>query len=144
MISATHAHTGPVIPGFKMRYNPTGKSADILSSYISKLPVLIAKSITDANNALTPAQISFGVGHEESISFNRRFFMTDGTVGWNPGKLNPKIIKPAGPIDPDVAVLYSETLTGKPISTYVNFALHLDMLVEMKFLLIFLLHSQYI
>lgn len=126
MISATHAHTGPVIPGFKMRYNPTGKSAEILDSYISKLPGLIAKSITEANNALQPAQISFGLGHEESISFNRRFFMTDGTVGWNPGKLNPKIIKAAGPIDPDVAVLYSETLTGKPISTYVNFALHLD------------------
>ncbi len=52
--------------------------------------------------------------------------MTDGTVGWNPGKLNPKIIKPAGPIDPEVIVLYSETLTGKPVSTYVNFALHLD------------------
>jgi hypothetical protein len=52
--------------------------------------------------------------------------MTDGTVGWNPGKLNPKIIKPAGPIDPEVIVLYSESLTGKPLSTYVNFALHLD------------------
>ena len=52
--------------------------------------------------------------------------MTDGTVGWNPGKLNPKIIKPAGPIDPDVLVLYAETLDGKPIFTYVNFALHLD------------------
>ena len=35
--------------------------------------------------------------------------MTDGTVGWNPGKLNPKILKPAGPIDPDVAVVYFES-----------------------------------
>ena len=33
--------------------------------------------------------------------------MTDGTVGWNPGKMNPMIIKPAGPIDPDVSVLYA-------------------------------------
>ncbi|MEJ7767258.1 MAG: neutral/alkaline non-lysosomal ceramidase N-terminal domain-containing protein [Chitinophagaceae bacterium] len=126
MISATHAHTGPVIPTFKMRYHPTGKSAEILTAYIAALPGLIAKSITEADQALQPAQIYFGLGHEESISFNRRFFMTDGTVAWNPGKLNPKIIKPAGPIDPDVVVLYSESLTGKPISTYVNFALHLD------------------
>ncbi|MEP6595738.1 MAG: neutral/alkaline non-lysosomal ceramidase N-terminal domain-containing protein [Ginsengibacter sp.] len=126
MISATHAHTGPVIPTSKSRYNSTGKSAEILAAYIATLPDLIAKSILEANLALKPAQIYFGLGHEESISFNRRYFMTDGTVGWNPGKLNPKIIKPAGPIDPDVAVLYSETLTGNPISTYVNFALHLD------------------
>jgi neutral ceramidase len=126
MISATHTHTGPVIPKKDNRDNPTGKSAEILTSYISKLPGLIAESVRQANDALKPAKISFGLGHEESISFNRRFFMTDGTVGWNPGKLNPKIIKPAGPIDPDVFVLFSETNEGKPISTYVNFALHLD------------------
>jgi hypothetical protein len=52
--------------------------------------------------------------------------MTDGTVGWNPGKMNPKIIKPAGPIDPEVFVLFAETADGKPVSTYVNFAVHLD------------------
>ncbi len=126
MISATHAHTGPVIPKKDGRDSPTGKSAEILNLYISKLPGLIAESIKQANDALQPAKISFGLGHEESISFNRRFFMTDGTVGWNPGKLNPKIIKPAGPIDPDVSVLYAETNDGKPISTYVDFALHLD------------------
>jgi neutral ceramidase len=126
MISATHSHTGPVIPKKIDRYNITGKSAEMLAEYISKLPGLIAESIKLANNALVPAIISFGRGHEESISFNRRFYMTDGTVGWNPGRLNPKIIKPAGPIDPDVLVLYAETLDNKPISTYVNFALHLD------------------
>ncbi len=126
MISATHAHTGPVIPKKDGRDAPAGKSADILSNYISKLPGLIAESIKQANDNLQPAKISFGLGHEETISFNRRFFMTDGTVGWNPGKMNPKIIKPAGPIDPDVFVLYSEANDAKPISTYVNFALHLD------------------
>ena len=126
MIGATHSHTGPVIPYSGSFDNPKGKSAEILVQYISKLPLLIAESVEQANKALQPAKISFGMGHEESISFNRRFFMTDGTVGWNPGKLNPKIIKPAGPIDPDVSVLYSETIEGNPISTYVNFALHLD------------------
>jgi hypothetical protein len=52
--------------------------------------------------------------------------MKDGTVGWNPGKLNPMINKPAGPIDPEVGVLYAESLAGQPLSTFVNFALHLD------------------
>jgi neutral ceramidase len=126
MICATHAHTGPILSSSSLLYTAKGESTEILETYLSKLPVLIAESIIKAYEDLKPANISFGLGHEESISFNRRFFMKDGTVGWNPGKLNPLIIKPAGPIDPDVAVLYAETIDGKAISTYVNFALHLD------------------
>ncbi|MGI8636947.1 MAG: neutral/alkaline non-lysosomal ceramidase N-terminal domain-containing protein [Segetibacter sp.] len=126
MIGATHSHTGPVIPSFRESYITQTKTAQILAGYIAKLPSLIAESIQRANAALKPAKISFGLGHEETISFNRRYFMTDGTVGWNPGKLNSKIVKPAGPIDPDVSVLYAETIDGIPISTYVNLALHLD------------------
>jgi len=126
MVSATHSHTGPVIPQKINPYNITGKTAEIHKKYISELPSLIAESVKLANAALVSAKTSIGIGQEESISFNRRFFMTDGTVGWNPGKMNPKIIKPAGPIDPEVFVFYAETPDGKPISTYVNFAVHLD------------------
>ena len=126
MIGATHSHTGPVILDEENKDKMRGKNSKIQDEYLSKLPGLIAESIIKANSALMPAKISVGLGHEESISFNRRFFMTDGTVGWNPGKMNPNIIKPAGPIDPDVFVLYAETTDGDPISTYVNFALHLD------------------
>jgi hypothetical protein len=66
-----------------------------------------------------------GVGHEERLSFNRRFFMQDGTVGWNPGKLNPKIVRPAGPIDPEVNVVAFNG-DGGTAATYVNFAVHPD------------------
>ena len=126
MVSATHSHTGPVIPSPGNINSSQGNIPEVLSSYISKLPELICESIIMANTNLKSARLSFGRGNEETISFNRRFFMTDGTVGWNPGKLNPMIIKPAGPIDPDVAVLYAESVEGKPLLTYVNFALHLD------------------
>jgi len=126
MISATHSHTGPVILSSTNMYSTEGSMGDLLRSYMKDLPGKIAESIIQANERTKPAHLSFGKGHEESISFNRRFFMTDGTVGWNPGKLNPKIIKPAGPIDPEVGVLYAESSDGKPLSTYVNFALHLD------------------
>src|SRR5262249_49780762 len=47
-------------------------------------------------------------------------------VSWNPRKQHPDIVKPAGPIDPDVGVLYFESLREKPIATYVNFAMHPD------------------
>jgi hypothetical protein len=70
--------------------------------------------------------VSAGRGREESVSFNRRFFLRDGTVGWNPGKLNPNIVRPAGPIDPELPVLLFESDAGEPIATYVNFALHQD------------------
>ena len=52
--------------------------------------------------------------------------MKDGTVGWNPGKLNPNIVRVAGPIDPEVRVLFFEGDNKKPLATYVNFAMHLD------------------
>jgi len=126
MISATHTHTGPTIPRGTKRDKAKSQAGKLLARYLEDLHGRIALSIEQANNRLQPADISVAVGYEDSISFNRRFFMTDGTVGWNPGKLNPKIIKPAGPIDPAVAVVYLESMDGKPISTYVNFANHLD------------------
>ncbi len=126
MISATHSHTGPVIPSPSNMYTMDGRMGDLLKSYMEDLPGLVVECIRRAIEEAGPARLSFGRGKEETISFNRRFFMTDGTVGWNPGKLNPGIIKPAGPIDPEVGVLYAESVEGKPISTFVNFALHLD------------------
>jgi hypothetical protein len=61
--------------------------------------------------------------------------MTDGTVGWNPGKLNPRILKPAGPIDPEVAVLLFESSSKghQPLAAYVNYAVHLDNIGGLKF-----------
>ena len=124
MVSATHSHTGPVMPKKIDRYKNLNNETYV--KYLSELPGLIAESARLANSALVISRLSIGKGYEETISFNRRFFMTDGTVGWNPGKMNPEIIKPAGPIDPEVFVLYAETPEGKPVSTYVNFAVHLD------------------
>jgi hypothetical protein len=52
--------------------------------------------------------------------------MKDGGFGWNPGKGNPLILRPAGPIDPDVPVIAFEGPAGERLATYVNYALHLD------------------
>src|SRR5207237_9716596 len=65
------------------------------------------------------------LGREEGLAFNRRYHMADGTVGWNPGKKNPKIVKPAGPTDPSVTLLVLET-KDKPLACFVNFAMHSD------------------
>ena len=133
MISATHAHTGPILTGGSSRDAALGGSAEAARQYNASLPEKIARSVREAESRLTPVKTLAGVGREENLSYNRRFFMKDGTVGWNPGKLNPNIVKPAGPIDPDVAVLYFEAALKKPVATYVNFAMHLDTVGGMQY-----------
>jgi hypothetical protein len=126
MISATHSHTGPLLMGGTARDAAFGGTLPSAQQYFRSLPARIAEAIVQAEKDLQPARMLSGKGREETISFNRRFHMKDGTVGWNPGKRNPNIVKPAGPIDPEVSVLYFESLSGEPLATYVNFALHLD------------------
>jgi hypothetical protein len=122
MISATHTHTGPVLD----RHHRFGGQSDLVRDYLAGLPAKIAEAVRRAESGLTPARAFTARGREESIAFNRRYHMTDGTVGWNPGKLNPRILKPAGPIDPEVPIVYLESTGGQPLATYVNYAVHLD------------------
>ena len=126
MISATHSHTGPIVD----TKNRFGGQSDLVKSYRASLPARIAEAVRQAESRLTAVTLSAARGRESSIAFNRRFHMKDGTVGWNPGKGNPLILKPAGTIDPDVPVLYFETADKKPVATYVNYAVHLDNIGE--------------
>jgi hypothetical protein len=117
-------------------------------NYTEQLPKSIARAVRQAGGRLTPARIAYGCKNEPDVSFIRRFWMKDGTVGWNPGKLNPNILRPIGTVDPQVNVVYAETpdtrphaiqdqvapdgshrdaaSDSKPLLTYVNFAMHPD------------------
>lgn len=127
-IHATHTHTGPAtIGGF-------GVPPD--SDYLQALPGKVAASVRQAVSTLAPGRIGFGVGKEAGVSFNRRYLMKDGTVRTNPGagdawekiigKGNPDIVKPSGPIDPEVVVVRIEGEKGKLRAILVSFACHLD------------------
>ena len=126
MISATHTHTGPALARDSVRDNQDGGSSDPSQKYTLELPSRIAQAVTEANGKLTGVRVSYTKEHEDRLSFCRRFWMKDGTVGWNPGKLNQNIIRPVSPIDPEVGVVYFETADKKSLLTYVNFALHAD------------------
>ena len=126
MISATHSHTGPVILEEGSPNKLEGEMLVIARKYAEDLPDKIAESVKLAAAALKPVRVSAGIGREPSLAFNRRFYMKDGSVGWNPGKLNPEIVRPAGPTDPAVPTVYFEGLDGHPLATYVNYAMHLD------------------
>jgi neutral ceramidase len=126
MISATHTHTGPSLSRESVRDNQDGGSSDPARKYTLELPSRIAQAVAEANGKLKAAAVSYAREHEDRLSYCRRFWMKDGTVGWNPGKLNPNVIRPVSPIDPEVGVVYFETTDEKPLLTYVNFALHAD------------------
>jgi hypothetical protein len=126
MISATHTHTGPIVMEQPSRYNLSNEGKRIADDYTAALPGKIAEAVQNAAAALQPAQMRSAIGIETSLPFNRRYFMKDGTIGWNPGKLNPNTARPAGPVDPAVPLIYVETLAGKPIASYVNYAIHSD------------------
>ena len=133
MISATHSHTGPVLDSGSTRKTIDGGGADVVRDYTAQLPAKIAEAVRLAERALQPARLSAAHEHEDHLSHNRRFHMRDGSVGWNPGKLNTNIVQAAGPIDPDVAVLHFESPRGDAIATYVNFAMHPDTVGGLEF-----------
>ena len=126
LVSATHTHTGPSLPRGSKRDAVDGGASDIAAAYAAELPAKITQAVAAAYRGRVPSSAFVARYEEYDVSFNRRFWMTDGTVGWNPGKLNPKIIRPVGPIDPELLVLYVETADQRPTAAYVNFALHAD------------------
>ena len=126
MISATHSHTGPVLRDGRPRSEALGGSSKLAEEFMLQLPKQIAEAVQKADQNRKPAKISQGIGREDNLAFCRRFHMKDGSVGWNAGKKNPNIVRPTAPTDPAVPVISIETLAGKPIATYVNFAMHLD------------------
>jgi len=109
LICCTHTHTGPDVEDM---------------GYGSYLIRRIADAIQLAVNRLTDAEL--GVEREEEAKplGNRRFYMKDGTVWTNPGILNPNIVKPAGPIDPEVNVLCVRKPNGNTIGLLTNYAMH--------------------
>jgi Neutral/alkaline non-lysosomal ceramidase, N-terminal len=133
MISATHSHTGPLMNNRGTREAVLGGTSDLALRYTAELPIKLAQAVKLAEERLAPARATIGHGHEGSIAFNRRYHMADGSVGWNPGKLNPRILKPAGPIDPDLPVVVFASPTKKPLAVYANYAVHLDNIGGLKF-----------
>jgi len=126
MISATHTHTGPSLAGQGFRSNFEGETRRIAEQYTAALATRIADSIERASRAMVPARVSTALGSEPGLAYNRRYHMADGTVGWNPGKMNPNIVRPAGPVDPDLPVVVFSDLSGTPRAVHVSHAMHLD------------------
>ncbi|MFB3825464.1 MAG: hypothetical protein ACE15B_01800 [Bryobacteraceae bacterium] len=128
LLSATHTHSAPPAAHlFQSLPDP---------AYTAWLAVRIADAVRMAVNRLEPARAGWGVGREERLVFNRRFFMKPGSippdpfggatdrVQMNPPAASPNIVKAAGPTDPEVGVLALMSAAGRPIAVLGNYALH--------------------
>ncbi len=132
LIAATHSHTGPLYFGAlrsqfrKATIQKHGDDPHEKVDYARQLSKKIADSIVDAFGKRQRVSLNVGFGIEKRLSFNRRFHMRDGSVRFNPGRLNPQIVRVAGPIDPQVGMLLFKDRSGSPLASLTLFALHLD------------------
>ncbi len=136
LCAATHTHSGGPLVGLTgdefedaadpklYRYLATECTASPDPDYVRHVTVQIANAVALADKAKTSARLAVGVGKETHVSFNRRFRMRDGRQMTHPGKGNPDIVSPAGPIDPDVGVLSAWAPDGRFLGCAVNFACH--------------------
>ena len=120
MVSASHTHSGPYTST-----NIFDGEEGIDGEWFSALPHKMAEAVSSAYHFLKEAKVGAGSGCEESICYNRRMKMKDGTA-WN-SWLNPpkdQIVGPSGPIDPEVGVLRVENMDGSTLGAIINFSCH--------------------
>ncbi len=115
LVGASHSHSsGPtcwILPGEYDHGSPLVKSLAYEKSSCADPKYLRASGKTAHRSHLRGRSVSgggpmrHGKGIEDKVAFNRRFRMKNGLSVTHPGQLNPEIIEPAGPIDPEVGVL---------------------------------------
>ena len=137
LIAATHTHTAPPpAPGVGLRGPEPAPSMRNEERYSRLLIDGIAASIAKAFERLEAAEIGWASTKLADEVFNRRWFMKDGTippdpfggttdqVRMNPPSTSPDLLKPSGPVDPEVVLLSVRTVAGKPLAVFANYSLH--------------------
>jgi hypothetical protein len=121
LVGASHTHTGgPLVACLGTEADP---------AYVEQVAAGITAAVVAAWKRLEPSEIAVGSGREEGIAYNRRFFMRDGRVITHPGRPgtphHEAIVRPAGPVDPEVGVLaVRRPGAAEPTGVVVNFACH--------------------
>lgn len=95
IIAATHTHTGPEVCGER-------RMPDEQFTLIEDKTV---HAVEEAYANLQDSSIELAKVNNNPCAFNRRYWMKNGTVLTNPGKLNPDIDRPEGPLDDEISVL---------------------------------------
>ena len=129
LISATHSHSCATLAAvFQSDPDP---------AYLAELPARIAAGLVAAHRHLEPAEIAWGSDSEPAHVHNRRWFVradqsyenpfgvTTDRVQMNPGYRSPRVSGPAGPVDPEVAILAVRArVDARPLAVLANYSLH--------------------
>jgi hypothetical protein len=125
---ATHTHTGVTVTRVFQ--------SQVETEYCNYLTEKIAAGIIQAHAQREPARIGWAVGNNPRQVFNRRWHMRPHSaiadpfdrgadkVKMNPPAASKQLLKPAGPIDPDLPILAVQALDGRPIAVLANYSLH--------------------
>lgn len=134
LIGASHSHSsGPtcmILPGEYDHGSPLVKSLAYEKSscadakYLERVQKELVEAVCQADKSRGQVQCGIGRGIEDKVAFNRRFRMKNGLSYTHPGQLNPDIIEPAGPIDPEVGVIGVWDAKGKCVGCVVNYCCH--------------------
>ena len=128
LISATHTHTAATAVALAQCHPNL--------DYVKLLTKRIARSIVDAHARLATAKIGWGSGQVPEEIGNRRWFVkpegirpdpfgsVDDKVRMNPPRGSELLIRPAGSVDPEVALLSVHSATGRPLALLANYGLH--------------------
>ena len=96
IITATHSHTAPETRAVK-----PGSNKD----YILFAARQGADALRDALGNMVQGDLFTGLTEDKRFCFNRRYWMKDGTVVTNPGKLNPNIDHREGETDCEIPLI---------------------------------------
>ena len=130
LMAAVHTHSAT-----PCRVKRVREQAPALLEYSRFLARRISDGVRCAINRLEPARVAWGTASVPDQVFNRRWLMKPGTplpnpfggtdqVRMNPGYQRPGLLKPAGPVDPQVCFLSVQAADGRPIALLANYSLH--------------------
>jgi len=116
VLAASHTHTAP-----ETRLSHKGSN----QAYNAFLVRAVADAIREAAATLRPGTFLHGRAKDDRFAFNRRCWMTSGRVVTNPPRRDPGIVRPEGPIDPEIGLLGIRS-DGKLAVLLVNISNHAD------------------
>ncbi len=130
LMSCTHTHSS-----VSARWGNVFKPKKEFPEYHKFVAHRIADGVRCAIYNLQPARIAWGTADQPDHVFCRRWLMKPGTKLVNPfgepdqAKMNPgyrpkQLLKPAGPVDPQIAFLALQREDGRPLGLLANYSLH--------------------
>jgi neutral/alkaline ceramidase-like enzyme len=131
LIAATHTHSAANALGSN-RFTWDKTPLDDYQRFVVRR---ISDGVRRAFNQRAPAQIAWGATDKPEHVFNRRWHMKPGSIAMNPlggqdqVKMNPPrasadLVRPAGPTDPQVSVIFVKNREGQPLALLANYSLH--------------------